>query len=106
MFEAGIDLEGNCFAMGSMPPSSSENSYDGSTIFREKVREAGACFDAVFFRGSVKKVVCTSSEELWGLGFLWEGDCFDPEAVRVADELGFWGSCTSVLASGPWLETN
>jgi hypothetical protein len=88
MFEAGIGLGGNCFAMGSMPPSSSENSYDGSTVFRENVREAGARFDVVFFLDSVK-LVRTSFEELWGLEFLWEGDCFDPEAVRVADELGF-----------------
>jgi hypothetical protein len=60
----GASFEGNCFGMGSMPNSSSENSYDGSTVFREKACDADTRFNGAFFLSSTKELLGVSSNEL------------------------------------------
>ena len=61
--EVVFDVRSNDLATGSMPSSSSENSYDGSTAFRENDCDVGAFFGGAMFLGSGKELVRPLSDE-------------------------------------------
>jgi hypothetical protein len=86
--------------MGSMPTSSSENSYDGSSVFRGKFCDVEALLERVLFLGSGNELIIPLSNKPEGLASLWIGGNCDPEDVRIADGLVVLGRLNSVSTSG------
>jgi hypothetical protein len=102
--KTSFDLGGSGFAIGSTQISSSENSYEGSSPLRAIGCDIGVFFGGALFLGSGKELVRPFSGTWWSIDLPGGGSC-DPEAVRIADELGCLGSCNSPPASVSSLDT-